>query len=86
MASEREINEGGTCEIRVAAHLDSSWSQWFVGWRNTREGENTTVLTGPVADQFALHGVPVQARNLGLTLVSVKWVKPNEREVPEELI
>ena len=44
------------------------------------------MLTGPAADQLALHGVPVQTRNLGLTLVSVMWVKPNEREVPEELM
>jgi hypothetical protein len=78
MASGRELDKGGTCEIRVKAHLDGSWSQWFDGWNITHEGEDTTVLTGHVADQSALHGLLVKIRDLGLPLVSVNCVKPNE--------
>jgi hypothetical protein len=52
MASGRELDKGEAYEIRVKAHLDESWSQWFDGWNIMHEGENTTVLTGHVADQL----------------------------------
>jgi hypothetical protein len=35
------------------------------------EGHGTTVISGPVADQAALHGVLQRVRDLGLPLVSV---------------
>jgi len=50
------------------------------------DGENMTLLTGHVADQPAPHGLLVEIRDLGLTLVSVSCVKPNEGEVLEQLI
>ncbi|MCU0487600.1 MAG: hypothetical protein MUE67_01460 [Anaerolineales bacterium] len=42
----------------------------------TLEGEGVTVLTGPVADQAALHGLLKRVRDLGLTLLSVNPVQP----------
>ncbi len=86
MASERELDKEVAYEIRVEAHLDESWSQWFDGWDIKHEGEDTTVLTGRVAGQPALHRLLAKIRDLGLPLVSLNWVKRNDGEVPGELI
>ena len=74
--------ESRVYQIRIKGHLDDSWSEWFEGLRMTYEEDGTTVLTGPVADQPALHGLLVKIRDLGLPLVSVNCAKPNEGEVP----
>jgi hypothetical protein len=86
IASGRELDKKGPYAIRVQAHLDESWSQWFDGWDIKHEGEDTTVLTGRVAGQPALHRLLAKIRDLGLPLVSLNCVKPNEGEVPEQLI
>ena len=38
----------------------------------TREENGDTLLTGPVVDQAALHGLIKKVRDLGLPLLSVK--------------
>jgi hypothetical protein len=60
-----------TYEIRVKGHIGASWSAWFEGMtiRHTEGGE--TVLSGPLADEAALHGVLMRIRDLGLPLVEV---------------
>jgi hypothetical protein len=63
-------------QIRVKGYLDSSWSEWFEGLSMTHEGDGTTVLTGPVADQPALHGLLIKIRDLGLPLISVNRPSP----------
>ena len=63
--------ESRVYQIRIKGHLNSSWSEWFEGLSMTHEEDGTTVLTGPVADQPALHGLLVKIRDLGLPLVSV---------------
>lgn len=57
--------------IRVRRVLDPAWSSWFEGLdvRSDRPGES--VITGPVADQAALHGLLAKIRDLGLVLISV---------------
>jgi hypothetical protein len=82
----RHSVESQVYQIRVKGHLDSSWSEWFEDLSMAHEKDGTTVLTGPVADQPALHGLLVKIRDLGLPLVSVHCVKPNEGEVPGQLI
>jgi hypothetical protein len=58
-------------QIVVEGHLDSEWSDWFDGMTITL-GENAeTILTGPLADQTALHGVLIKIRDLGLPLLSM---------------
>ena len=64
----------GVYEIRVREHLDNCWADRFDGFLITREQDGTTVLTGPVVDQAALHGRLMKIRDLGLTLLSVKQV------------
>lgn len=75
----RHSIESQVYQIRVKGHLDNSWSEWFEDFSLTHEEDGTTVLTGPVADQPALHGLLVRVRDLGLPLVSVNCVKPNDR-------
>jgi hypothetical protein len=59
-------------EIRVEGHIGDSWSSWFEGLALRHEESGETVLSGPLADQAALHGVLLKIRDLGLPLVEVK--------------
>lgn len=58
-------------EIRLKGHLDEGWASWFEGMTITLTEEGDTVLTGPVADQAALHGLLKKVRDLGMPLLSV---------------
>ena len=64
-------------EIRVQGHLDDRWIDWLEGLALTRENDGTTTLTGPLADQAALHGVLNTIRDLNLPIVSVRRVSPD---------
>jgi hypothetical protein len=63
-------------EIRVEGHLDERWADWLEGLTFTHETDGTTTLTGPLADQAALHGVLNRIRDLALPIVSVRRVGP----------
>jgi hypothetical protein len=58
--------------------LDSQWTDWFGGLSITREDNGDTLLTGPIVDQAALHGLLKKVRDLGLPLISVHQVHPSE--------
>ena len=64
-------------QIRVKGHLGPQWTDWFEGLAITLAEEGETLLTGPVADQAALHGLLKKVRDLGLPLVSVNPVRPS---------
>ena len=64
-------------EIRVQGRLDDRWVDWLEGLALTRENDGTTTLTGPLADQAALHGVLNTIRDLNLPIVSVRRVSPD---------
>ena len=55
----------------VKGHLDREWSDWFDGWTITLVDNGETILSGPVVDQTALHGVLIKIRDLGLPLLSL---------------
>ena len=59
-------------EIRVEGQLGISWSSWFEGMDIRHEENSETVLSGPITDQAALHGVLMKIRDLGLPLVAVR--------------
>jgi len=48
----------------------------------THDSDGTTIIHGPVADQAALHGLLQKVRDLGLPLVSVTQVQPDQPECP----
>ena len=63
----------GECyEIRVAGHLELHWSDWFEGLAITHPNETETLLSGPVVDQAALHGLLARVRDMNLELISVR--------------
>ena len=70
-------------EIRLKGHLDARWANWFGGLSLTYEGDDTTVLAGPVVDQAALHGLLRKVRDLGLPLVSVSQVEPQQGDASD---
>ena len=63
-------------QIRIEGHLGPRWSEWFEGLTITPEEGGETLLTGPVADQAALHGLLRKVRDLGIPLISAVRVKP----------
>jgi hypothetical protein len=67
----------GRYEIRLAGRLDAHWAAWFDGLTVSHASDGTSVISGPVADQAALHGLLQRVRDLGLPLISVTRVKPD---------
>jgi hypothetical protein len=65
-------------QIRLKGHLGPEWTDWFDGLTITLEDGGDTLLTGPVTDQAALHGLLKKVRDLGMPLVSVNCVEPGE--------
>ena len=69
-------------EIRVNGHLGSRWAAWFDGLTLASEDDGITVISGPVADQAALHGLLHKLRDIGIPLVSLTQLPaaaPTER-------
>ena len=62
-------------EIRVQGHLDQRWSEWFEGLTITYDGDDNTVLRGPLVDEASLHGVLIKVRDLALPLLAVNRVE-----------
>jgi hypothetical protein len=65
-------------EIRLKGHLDARWVNQFGGMSIILQEDGNTLLTGPVTDQAALHGLLKKVRDLGLPLVSVVQVQLEE--------
>ena len=82
-ASIEDYHEPGLYEIRIKGHLDNRWADWFEGLTITLEDNGDTLLTGPVVDQAALHGVLRKVRDLGMPLLSVTRVKPGQADASE---
>lgn len=70
-------------QFRVKAQLDGLWQDWFEGLRLTSEANGDTLLTGPVSDQAALHGLLRKVRDLRLPLLSVVRVAPEQADRPD---
>ena len=80
MANERspktDPGQAMVYQIRIKGHLGDRWADWFEGLTITLEEGGDTLLTGPVADQAALHGLLRKVRDLGLLLISVNRIEP----------
>jgi len=71
-------------QIRIKGHLSHQWTDWFEGLTITLEEDGDTLLTGPVIDQAALHGLLKKVRDLGMPLVSINPVEhgqPDQSDV-----
>ena len=75
-AFDEEHSQYQWYEIRLRGQLDDRWAEWFEGLTITLEDSGDTVLTGPLIDQAALHGLLRKVRDLGLPLLSVSPVEP----------
>ena len=67
-------DEEALYKIKVKGHLDPSWSDWLDGLAIEPQAQGETLLTGPVRDQAALHGLLNKIRDLGLLLLSVERI------------
>ena len=65
-------------EIRLRGRLSPRWAAWFDGMALTTADDGTTTLRGPVTDQAALHGLLQKVRDLGLPLLSVTPLDPDQ--------
>ena len=74
--------DAGRYEIRIQGHLGSRWAAWFDGLSLTNGSDGTTIISGPVPDQSALHGLLQKVRDVGLPLISVTQVDPDQPDVP----
>jgi hypothetical protein len=71
-----DLDQPMTYQIRIKGHLGPRWRDWFGGMTITLEDDGETLLTGPVVDQAALHGLLTKVRDLGMPLISAIRVNP----------
>jgi hypothetical protein len=71
-------------QIRIKGHLSSQWTEWFGGVTITLEDNGNTLLSGPVVDQAALHGLLKRVRDLGMPLISVSRVDAGHADASDE--
>ena len=70
-------------QIRIKGHLGREWTDWFGGLSITLEDNGDTLLTGPVVDQAALHGLLRKVRDGGLPLLAVMRIEPGQADASD---
>ena len=70
-------------QIRIKGHLGRQWTDWFGDLTITLEDNGETLLTGPVVDQAALYGLLKRVRDLGMPLISVTRLKPDQADASD---
>ena len=80
---DRDAGKSTIYQIRVNGHLSPQWMDWFDGMTITQEENGDTLLTGPVIDQAALHGILKKVRDLGMPLLSVNTIYTSQRDAAE---
>ena len=71
-------------QIRIKGLLDRQWTDWFDGMTISPTEDGDTLLTGPIEDQAALHGLLRKVRDLGMPLLSVTCVENSKGNVKGE--
>jgi hypothetical protein len=81
--SKADPGEPTVYQLRIKGHLGSEWADWFGGLTITLDDNGDSLLTGPVIDQAALHGLLKKVRDLGMPLVSVSPVEPSQADASD---
>jgi hypothetical protein len=81
--SQTKSNPPAIYQIRIEGHLDRRWTDWFEGLTISLKDNGDTLLTGPVVDQAALHGLLKKVRDLGMPLRSVICVEAGPADAPD---
>ncbi|MBE7434575.1 MAG: hypothetical protein HS100_11720 [Anaerolineales bacterium] len=68
-------------QIRIKGHLGQQMAGWFDGLTIALEEDGNTLLSGPIIDQSALHGILKKIRDLGMPLLAVNQVEPKHVEM-----
>lgn len=76
--SERTSDQPMVYQIRIKGQLGLQWKDWFEGMTIKLDQDGNTLLTGPVIDQAALHGILKKVRDLGMPLLSVNSIDPDQ--------
>ena len=78
--SESDPGQPLVYQIRIKGQLGRDWTDWFGGLTLTALDNGETLLTGPVVDQAALHGLLRKVRDLGMPLISVTRARPSQAD------
>ena len=79
MTNSHKYHAPAQYRIKLKKRLDDKWSDWFEQMALSTGG-GQTILTGPVADQAALHGLLIRIRDLNLTLLAVERIEPDQED------
>ncbi|MGI8485891.1 MAG: hypothetical protein ACR2OU_16730 [Thermomicrobiales bacterium] len=79
---ETDPDQPNVYSIRIKGQLGPQWTEWFEGMDITPEDTGDTLLSGPVLDQAALHGVLRKVRDVGLPLLSITRIEPEQGDAP----
>jgi hypothetical protein len=73
------LDQPALYRIKVQGQLDSQWSDHFDNMEftveHTADGLPVTILFGRVSDQASLHGMLNRIRDLGLPLLTVRFIQ-----------
>lgn len=81
--SQTEPGEPMIYQIRIKGHLDREWTDWFEGLTIQLTDNGETLLTGPVVDQAALHGLLRKVRDVAMPLLSIVHIEHNQINAPD---
>jgi hypothetical protein len=74
------IDGANVYRIRVKGQLDPSWSEWLGGFTIQSQGDDSTLLVGPIVDQAALLGILNKLYGMNLILLSLEREKDRENQ------
>ena len=80
IGKRRKCGQSVVYQIRLQGQLDRQWATWFEGMTIILAKNGDTLLVGEVADQAALHGLLSKIRDVGIPLLSVNRLQPDQLE------
>jgi len=85
-SSNPDANQQTVYQFKLKGHLGQQWMNWFEGLTVTLEEDGNTLLSGPVIDQSALHGILKKIRDLGMPLLSMNPIDtdPADKTYPDQ--